>query len=75
MWEHFTFKKAWARSVVVDVEQGKTGEESPNKDLELLKHSSDLRFEGLSVRRAYYAGRSGDWESSLEFLKYGRLSV
>ena len=26
------------------------------EELELFRHSSDLRFEGLSMRRAYHAG-------------------
>ena len=77
-------KKAWARSVLVDVEQerqdgieGDWRQESPCKEeLEPVKHSSDLRFEGLLMRRACCAGRSGDWENCLEeFFKDGRLSV
>ena len=43
---------------------------------ELVKHSRVLRFEGLLMRRAYYAGKSGDWESYLEeFRKDDKHSV
>ena len=39
--------------------------ESPYKEeLELLRHSTDLRFDGSQMRRAYTAGKSCDWESS-----------
>ena len=84
MWEHLTIKNAWARSVLLDAEkerqEGRDGhwqQESPyNEEPNLVKHSRDLRFEGLSMRRAYYAGRSGVWESYLEeFQKDDRLSV
>ena len=74
MWQHFTMKKVWARSVLVEVEkerqdgiEGDWQQESPCQEaLELFRHSSDLRFEGLLMRRAYYSGRSGDWQNSLE---------
>ena len=56
MWEHFTIKKAWARSVLVDVKKRRARRdrrrhETPYKEeLELVRHNSDLRFEGsLSV--------------------------
>ena len=84
MLERFTIEKAWARSVMAEVEKERLGgregdwqQESPYKEeLELIRHSSDLRFEGLVMRRAYYEGRSGDWQNYLEkFLKDGMLSV
>ena len=61
MWERFTLKQAWARSVVAEVEkerQNGTGgdwqQETPNKEeLELVRHSGDLRFERVLMRRAY----------------------
>ena len=47
--------------------------ESPYKEEpELLRHSTDLRFDGSPARNAYNAGTSGDWE---EFLENGRLSA
>ena len=74
MWENGTIKKSSARSVLVDAEKEREEgighdwqQESPYKEeLELVKHSSDLRFEGLLMRRAYFAGRSDDWECYLE---------
>ena len=43
---------------------------------ERVRHSSDLRFEGLSMRRANYAGRPGDWDNYLaELYNDGRPSV
>ena len=54
---------------------GKKGS-SFKEELELVRHSSDLRFEDAFMRRAYYAGRSGDWESYLEEFRIDdRLSV
>ena len=61
--------KSGARSVLVDAEKkGKKGEkESASKDeLELVKHSRDVRLGGLLMHRAYFAGKSGDWEMYLE---------
>ena len=51
-------------------------QESPYKEeLELVKHNRDLCFKGLSVRRAYHAGKSGDWGRYLqEFRKDDKLS-
>ena len=54
------------RSVLVDVEkerqewrEGAWQQETPCKEeLELVKHSRDLRFEGSFLLRACYAGRS-----------------
>ena len=49
--------------------------ETPYKEeLEFVRRSSNLRFEGVLMRRAY--GNSGDWENYLEvFLKDDRLSM
>ena len=55
VWEHFTIKKALARSVLVNVgterqdeTEGDWQQESPyREELELVRHSSDLRLEGL----------------------------
>ena len=75
MWERFTLKKGWTRSVLADVENANqygTGgdwqqETSHNEEVELVWHSSDLRFEGILIRRAYDAGKSGDWEYVWKF--------
>ena len=43
------------------------------KELDLLRHSNDLRFEGVPMRQAYNAGKSGDWANYLEvFLGTGK---
>ena len=71
MWRRFTIKKARARSVLADAESvrqnGKDGRwqhKTPHKEeREQFRHSSDLRFGGLLMRRAYYAGKSGGWEN------------
>ena len=55
VWEHFTIKKALARSVLVNVgterqdeTEGDWQQESPyREELEVVRHSSDLRREGL----------------------------
>ena len=45
------------------------------EELELVRHSSVLRFQGLLMPRAYDAWRSGDWKNYLEeFRRDGRLS-
>ena len=86
MWEHFAMKKAWTRSVLVNVEterqdgtDGDWQQRSPYKEeVELVRQSSDLLFECLLMRYAYYAGegRSSYWENYLEeFLKDVRLSL
>ena len=67
MWERFTLKKTWARSVLADVDkewqhgtEGGRQQETPYKEEpELVMHSSDLRFEGVQMRRAYFARKSG----------------
>ena len=74
VWEYFTIKKALARSVLVNVgterqdeTEGRWQQDSPyREELEVVRHSSDLRLEGLLMRRAHYAGRSGDWENHLD---------
>ena len=49
MWDRFTFKKAWARSL--ERTYGGWQHEAPYKEeLELLRHSGDLRFEGVPLR-------------------------
>ena len=61
--EHFHCQK----SVEARRREGVWQQESPYKEeLELVRHSSDLHFEVLLMRRAYYAGKSDDWESYLE---------
>ena len=83
MWECFTLEKVWARSVLADVEkerQNGTDGEWPQEtrykeELELVRHSSDLRFEGILMRRAHYAGKSGDWENYLEEFLKDRLNI
>ena len=70
----FHHEKSVGQTDLVEVEkerqdgiEGDWQQESPYKEaLELFRHSGDLRFEGLLMRRAYYSGRSGDWENSLE---------
>ena len=49
-------------------------EASYNEEVKLVWHHSDLRFEGILMRRADDAEKSGDWEHCLEvFLGNGRL--
>ena len=52
-------------------------QEAPYKEaLEFVRHSSDLRFEGILMRRAYEAVKSRDWKDYLEVLLKGdRLSM
>ena len=46
------------------------------EELELVRHSSDLRFEDILMRRAYYVENSGDWENDLDvFLTNDRLNA
>ena len=55
VWEYFTIKKALARSVLVNVgterqdeTEGRWQQDSPyREELVLVRHSSDLRREGL----------------------------
>ena len=62
------WKSTFAKAVLADAEkewqegiQGNWQKESPSKEeLELVKRSSDLSLSVLSMRRAYYAGRSGN---------------
>ena len=43
---------------------GRWQHETPYKEkLELLRHSTDLRFGGSPMRKANIAGKSSDWES------------
>ena len=65
MWERFTLKETWARSVLADADKerqhgtdgGWQQETAYREELKLVGHSSDLRFEGTLTRRAYYAGK------------------
>ena len=74
MWERFTIKTAWASSVLADAANvrqngtdGRWQHETPHtEDLELLRHCTDLRFEGVPMRQAYYYKKSGDWANCLE---------
>ena len=82
LWERFTLKKsAGPDQFLADVENetqnGTDGdwqqEASYNEEVELGWHSSDLRFEGILMRRADDAEKSGDWEHCLEvFLGNGK---
>ena len=83
MWERFTFKRAWARSVLADAENvrqlgtdGRWQHEKPYKEeLELLRHSTDLRFGGLLTRQAFNAVKSSDWANYFQvFLANGKRS-
>ena len=70
----FHHQKAWARSILEDAERvrrlgtdGRWQHEVPYKEeLELLRHSSDLRFEDVLMGQAYNAEKSGDWANHLE---------
>ena len=43
------------------------GDETPyREELELVRHNSDLRFEGVPMRRACYAEKSCDWGNYTE---------
>ena len=74
MWKHFTIKRAWTEKVLADAEkqkqegiQGNWQMESPFKEeLELVKRSSDLSCNAYLMRRAYHAGKSGNWEGHEE---------
>ena len=84
MWERFTLKKTWARSGLADADKerqngtdgGWQQETTCKKRPEFVRHSSDLRFEGILMRRADHAVKSGKWQNCVEeFLKGDRLSV
>ena len=74
MVERFAIKKAWAISVLEDAENvvrlqtdGRWQHETPYKEkIELLRHSNDLRFEGVLMRQAYNAGKSGGWANYID---------
>ena len=80
MWERFTIKKVWARTVLEDAARvtqlgtnGRWQHETPYKEkLELLRHSTDLRCGGSPMRKANNAGKSSDWEM---FVEDGKLSA
>ena len=82
MWEYFIIKRAWARKVLADAgeekqegKQGRWQQESPSKEvLEQVKRNSDTDCNALMMRRAYNAGKSGNWESfKEEFREKGKL--
>ena len=85
MWERLTIKKTVGqisfgrcRKGKGKTEQRATGNRRRRvkKSLELVRHSSGLRFQGILVRRAYDAEKSGDWENCLAvFLKDDRLNT
>ena len=42
------------------------------RSFELVRHNNDLRFEGVLLRQAYHAEKSGDWANNIrEFLGNG----
>ena len=68
-WQHFTVKKE-GQSSIVGCGKRKAGEQGSwqkvslfKKELELVKRGSDFSSHGLFMRRACYAGRSGNGES------------
>ena len=82
--EGFAIKKAWSRSVLAYAENAKQlgtdgrwqHETLYKEELELLQHSTNLRFGGFLMRQAFDAGKSGDWANYMEvFLESGKLSV
>ena len=84
MWEHITVNRKWTKEVLADAEkemqegiQGTWQKESPHKEeLELVKRSNDLSVNAYLLRRAYYAGRPGNWEFYKEECeKSGKISV
>ena len=71
MWERFTIKRRVAQNNSEKVTRpgtdGRWQHESLYKEeLELLRHSIDLRFEGSRMRQAYNVEKSGDWAHCLE---------
>ena len=62
-------EKACERSFLVDAENvrrlgtdGRWQHETPHKDeLDIVRHSTDLRVEGVLMRQANNAEKSGDW--------------
>ena len=73
MWERFTIKKRVAQNnSEKETRSGTDGrwqhESLYKEELELLRHSTDLRFEGSLMRQAYTAGTSGDWTNYLEHI-------
>ena len=74
MWEPFRIKKVWARTVWRDAPKvtqlGTVGRwqhaSSYKEELKLLRHSTDMRFDGSQMRKAYKAGKSGDCEKFFE---------
>ena len=69
-WEQFTIKSVGQNGVGTCRKCDATGDrrhEKPCKEeLELLRHSTDLRFDGSLMRQAYNVGKSGDWRGFLE---------
>ena len=84
IWEKFAIKKDAARSMLEDVEndwqlnrKGDWHQVSPyTEELELARHSSDLRLAGSLMKEAYRVGKSGDWADFWNMnLKNERLSA
>ena len=83
MCEYFTIKRAWPKKVLADAGeekqegiQGQWQQESPLKEvLEQVKGNSDTDCNAQMMRRAYNAGKSGNWESfKEEFQEKGKRS-
>ena len=78
MLEYFTLKRAWARNTLVDDVQEKQEiqGESPFKEvLEQVKRNADTDCNAQILRRAYNAGKSGNWESFKEEFRKKESSV
>ena len=57
MWEHFTFKRKRRRKAY---KVSGNSNRFSRKVLEQIKKSSDMSCDAYLMRRAYYAGKSGD---------------
>ena len=71
-------ERYWRMPVKKSKKENKVGDskESPSKEvLEQVKRNSDTDCNALMMRRAYNAGKSGNWESfKEEFREKGKLS-
>ena len=69
-WEQFTIKSVGQNGVGTCRKCDATGDRRHAKpckeEVELLRHSTDLRFDGSLMRQAYNVGQSGDWRGFLE---------
>ena len=70
MWEHFTIPKSVGQigpnSGKMERTAGGNRRRRTGRSSRLLRHSTDLRFEGVLLRQAYFAGESSDWANYLE---------